>query len=223
MRADRRIPEPLRLLALHRFERAARRRGMRVLAGLDEAGRGPLAGPVVAACVASDRPLLIPGLDDSKRLSDGRRRFLAAEIRRRALAWGIGLAGVEEIDRYNILEATRLAMRRALEATGVRPDCLLLDAMRLPDVSGPQKAIVRGDARCALIAAASILAKVHRDDILEQLDREDPRYGFARHKGYATPEHLAAIERHGPSPHHRRSFAPLREPRLPFTNDAPPV
>ncbi len=183
--------------------------GFHAIAGIDEAGRGPLAGPVVAACTVLTALLPISGIDDSKRLSPKRRAQLAGEIRHHAAACGIGLASPAEIDELNIYRATQLAMRRALEAAFLRPDIVLVDAMPLPGLGLPVESIVGGDARCTAIAAASILAKEHRDALLRELDDLDPRYGFARHKGYGTPEHLDALRRYGPSPYHRRSFAPV--------------
>ncbi len=186
-----------------------RRSGFTVIAGIDEAGRGPLAGPVVAACTVLTSLLPISGIDDSKRLSPKRRAELAIEIRSHAAACGLGLASPAEIDELNIYRATQLAMRRALAAAQLRPDIVLVDAMPLPGLALPIESIVGGDARCTAIAAASILAKEHRDALLCELDAVDPRYGFARHKGYGTPEHLDALRRYGPSPYHRRSFAPV--------------
>lgn len=202
--------EAMRLLRLHHFERVARRRGFALLAGLDEAGRGPLAGPVVAAAVASRHPLLLVGLDDSKKLSPRKRALLAEQIHACADAVGIGEASVAEIDALNILRATHLAMHRALAALGCEPEYLLLDAIRLDGITTPQEPLIAGDSRCALIAAASIIAKAYRDTLLRALHDEDPRYDFAVHKGYPTPAHLAVLARIGPGPHHRRSFAPVR-------------
>jgi ribonuclease HII len=199
--------ETRRLRALYREERRRVRLGQ-VVAGVDEVGRGPLAGPVVAAAVilGSGRP--IPGLNDSKRLRPGMRERLDHEIRSRAVAVAVGEASVEEINRFNILGATRLAMRRAVDALVRRPHFLLLDGReRLPG-PWPQAAIIHGDARCACIAAASIIAKVARDRLMVRLDGEFPAYGFARHKGYATPDHLAALARHGPCAAHRHAFLP---------------
>ena len=196
-----------RELAAHELE--LRRSGFTAIAGIDEAGRGPLAGPVVAACTVLTALLPISGIDDSKRLSPKRRAELAIEIRSHAAACGLGLASPEEIDELNIYRATQLAMRRALAAAQLRPDIVLVDAMPLPGLGLPIESIVGGDARCTAIAAASILAKEHRDALLCELDAVDPRYGFARHKGYGTPEHLEALRRYGPSPYHRRSFAPV--------------
>lgn len=181
------------------------------VAGVDEAGRGPLAGPVVAAAVILDPEAPVAGLDDSKRLSPARREALAGQIRARALAWNVAEAGVEEIDRLNILQASLLAMRRAVEGLQMRPDRVRVDGDAVPPgLVVSAEAVVGGDARVPEIAAASILAKVARDALLCRLDREHPGYGFARHKGYPTREHLAALERLGPSPAHRRSFAPVR-------------
>lgn len=181
-------------------------------AGVDEAGRGPLAGPVVAAAVILDPERPIRGLADSKVLSPERREVLAARIRERARSWAVALAAVDEIDSINILHASMLAMRRAVEALGVPPEEVLVDGNRCPAVSVKVRAIVGGDAYVPSISAASILAKTARDAMLVDLDREYPNYGFARHKGYATPEHLAALALHGPCPAHRRSFAPVSQP-----------
>ncbi len=180
------------------------------VAGVDEAGRGPLAGPVVAAAVILDPGRPIEGLDDSKRLAPAVRARLAAAIRERALAWALGRAEVDEIDRLNILQATLLAMRRAVEALRPRPDYALVDGDRWPPLPCPGEPVVGGDAREPAIAAASILAKTARDAEMVALDRRFPGYGFAAHKGYATAAHLAALRQLGPCPAHRRSFAPVR-------------
>ncbi|MFM7532119.1 MAG: ribonuclease HII [Rubrivivax sp.] len=180
------------------------------VAGVDEAGRGPLAGPVVAAAVILDEARPMKGLADSKLLSAPRRVQLDALIRERALAWAIGEASVQEIDALNILQATLLAMRRAVLALQPAPDLVLVDGNRLPDLPLPAQAIVRGDARVAAISAASVLAKVHRDSLCQALDRSWPAYGFAVHKGYPTASHLAALALHGACPAHRRSFGPVR-------------
>jgi ribonuclease HII len=192
-----------------RYERAARRAGYRTIAGLDEAGRGSLFGPVFAAAVVlnPDRP--IRGLDDSKALLPERREVLAVRIRERALAWAVGAADVYEIDRINIYQASRLAMKRALDRLKADCDYLLVDALTL-DFPGTQKALIHGDARCFSIAAASILAKVARDHALVEWDRVFPDYGLARNKGYMTPEHVEALERVGPTSLHRFSFEPVR-------------
>lgn len=181
---------------------------------MDEAGRGPLAGPVVAAAVIFGRQTRIPGLDDSKRLAPSVRAVVAEHIRRRALAWAVATASVEEIDRMNILHAARLAMRRAVEGLIVVPSLVLVDGRSGLYLPIPQRTIVNGDAQVACIAAASILAKVERDRIMTELDALYPGYGFARHKGYACAEHFAAIRALGPSPVHRRSFSPFRADAL---------
>ena len=179
-------------------------------AGVDEAGRGPLAGPVVAAAVILDELQPIKGLRDSKTLGPATRERLAAEVRAKALCCCVALASVEEIDRLNILQATLLAMRRAVEGLRLVPKRVLVDGNRLPVLAMPAEAIVKGDAKVAAIAAASIVAKVHRDALLAALHEQYPAYGFADHKGYPTPEHLAALRLHGACNAHRRSFAPVR-------------
>ncbi|MGH7707930.1 MAG: ribonuclease HII [Vulcanimicrobiaceae bacterium] len=202
--------ERRRLLRLHRYEFAARERGFVLVGGVDEVGRGPLAGPVVAACVVVDDLLMLPGLDDSKRVPPARRDELAEAIKRRARGWAIGEASVEEIDRLNIYWASLLAMERALAQLAVAPHYLIVDAMRVRSFGGEQLALIKGDANSATVAAASIVAKVHRDRLLVALDARYPAYGFARHKGYATPEHLEALRRCGPCAEHRRGYAPVR-------------
>ena len=182
-----------------------------LLAGVDEAGRGPLAGPVVAAAVILDDLHPIKGLADSKLLSPMRRERLYDEIRARALCVSIGSATVEEIDRINILQATMLAMRRAVEGLRLLPHRVLVDGNRLPVLRLPAEAIVRGDATVPSISAASIVAKVHRDRLCADLHQRYPDYGFELHKGYATAAHLAALKRHGACPEHRRSFAPVSQ------------
>lgn len=181
-----------------------------ILAGVDEAGRGPLAGPVVAAAVVLSAAHSIDGLADSKTLSASRRETLADQIRTHAAAWALGAASVEEIDRLNILQATLLAMQRAVRGLSIMPDLVLVDGNRAPRLSCPVRTVVRGDALIKSISAASILAKVARDAILQDLDREYPGYGFAVHKGYPTAAHQRALEALGPSPVHRRSFGPVR-------------
>lgn len=182
-----------------------------LVAGVDEAGRGPLAGPVVAAAVILDDENPIEGLADSKQLTERARERLFDEIRAKALCCSIAEASVDEIDTLNILQATLLAMRRAVEGLRLRPAKVLVDGNRLPVLKVPAEAIVQGDARVQAISAASILAKVHRDRLCLALHEAHPQYGFAAHKGYATPEHLEALREHGPCRHHRRSFAPVRE------------
>lgn len=180
------------------------------IAGVDEAGRGPLAGPVLAAAVILDALRPVVGLADSKTLSAQRREVLAEAIRERALAWALGSASVEEIDRMNILQASLLAMQRAVQALIIAPDEAWVDGNRAPALVCRVRTIVRGDATVAAISAASILAKVARDAEMLALDACFPVYGFARHKGYPTAVHLAALAMHGASPVHRRSFAPVR-------------
>jgi ribonuclease HII len=181
----------------------------RFVAGVDEAGRGPLAGPVVAAAVILDPRQVIGGVRDSKQLSPAQRERIAQQVRERALAWAVASASVEEIDALNILQASLLAMRRALEALWPAPDFALIDGNRLPVLRIGARAIVRGDACEPAISCASILAKTHRDALMEAREKLHPGYGFARHKGYATAQHLAALRRLGPCPIHRRSFAPV--------------
>ena len=180
-------------------------------AGVDEAGRGPLAGPVVAAAVILDPRQGIAGLADSKKLTARRREQLFDQIQDKALCCAIGQASVEEIDRLNILQATLLAMQRAVAGLRLVPARVLVDGNRLPRLPMLAEAIVGGDAKVPAISAASILAKVHRDRWCEQIDAEYPQYGFAAHKGYGTAAHLAALRQHGPTPWHRRSFAPVAQ------------
>ncbi|MDH6594566.1 ribonuclease HII [Variovorax sp. TBS-050B] len=180
-----------------------------LVAGVDEAGRGPLAGPVVAAAVILDDQRPIRGLADSKTLTALQRERLHDQILAKALCCSVAQASVEEIDTHNILQATMLAMRRAVEGLRLKPAKVLVDGNRLPTLDVLAEAIVKGDARIKAISAASILAKVHRDRLCEQLHVEFPHYGFAGHKGYGTPEHLEALQRHGACVHHRRSFSPV--------------
>jgi ribonuclease HII len=181
-----------------------------LVAGVDEAGRGPLAGPVVAAAVILDDLKPIAGLGDSKVLSERKREALFDEIRAKALCCAIAQASAAEIDRLNILQATLLAMRRAVEALRLPPHRVLVDGNRVPVLKVPVAAVVKGDALVPAISAASILAKVHRDRLCQALHAQHPAYGFDGHKGYPTPEHLAALQQHGACPEHRRSFAPVR-------------
>jgi ribonuclease HII len=187
-----------------------------LIAGVDEAGRGPLAGPVVAAAVilAPDRP--VRGLRDSKLLSAAQREGLADRIRLSAVAWAVGCADVAEIESLNILWATMLAMQRAVAALAVAPHVAWIDGDRCPELPCAARAFVKGDATHAAIAAASILAKTVRDAMLQELHLQYPQYGFAQHKGYATAAHLAALAQHGPCPAHRRTFAPVAQAILPF-------
>jgi ribonuclease HII len=182
-----------------------------LVCGVDEAGRGPLAGPVSAAAVILDPDQPIAGLADSKKLSEAQRDRLAPQIRERALAWAVAYAEVDEIDRLNILQATLLAMRRAVLALPVRPQQMLVDGLYCPDTGIPGTAIVQGDSKVAAISAASILAKTARDALMLELHASYPQYGFASHKGYPTAVHLAALREHGVSAVHRKSFRPVRE------------
>lgn len=181
-----------------------------LICGVDEAGRGPLAGPVYAAAVILNDARPIIGLNDSKKLSEKKRNKLALEIREHALAWAIATASVEEIDRINILRASLLAMKRAVEALSLTPHEVLVDGLHYPDTGLPSSAIVKGDSTVAAISAASILAKTARDAALLELHETHPQYGFAIHKGYPTTAHLAALREHGPCAEHRRSFGPVK-------------
>lgn len=199
-------------------EMALWKQGYSIVAGLDEAGRGCLAGPVVAAAVilpecADPNTLLtqLAGVNDSKQLSAANRERLYDVIMQHALAVGVGMGSVELIDEINILQATKQAMRFALAQLAISPQALLLDALLLSDLTLPQRSIIKGDARCLSIAAASIIAKVTRDRLMLTLHEQYPLYGFAQHKGYGTKAHLTALHTHGATPHHRRSFAPVRE------------
>lgn len=185
--------------------------GPGLVAGVDEAGRGPLAGPVVAAAVILDDLNPIAGLTDSKQLTAARRERLYDEIRARALCCSVAEASVEEIDQLNILQATLLAMRRAVEGLRLKPTKVLVDGNRLPVLDVLAEAIVKGDAKVPAISAASILAKVHRDRWCDHYHQQFPQYGFANHKGYGTAEHLAALRLHGACPQHRRSFSPVAQ------------
>jgi ribonuclease HII len=195
-----------------RFERAARQLGWTRIAGIDEAGRGALFGPVVAAAVVLNPKRRIVGLDDSKKLTPERRAELAPRIQQHALAWAVAEIDASRIDAWNIYQASRQAMTAALQQLSIVPDYLLLDAMQL-DVLIEQKSLIKGDARSVSIAAASILAKTHRDARMNEWDLVYSGYGLAQHKGYGTPEHLEALRRLGPTPLHRNSFAPVRQSR----------
>ena len=188
------------------YEKRAGEQGFSAVCGIDEAGRGPLAGPVCAAAVLLPEGLVIDGLNDSKKLSEKKREALFPVIQEKALAFGIGWATAEEIDRVNILQATFLAMARAVEALPTPADYALVDGNRMPPLPIPGETIVKGDATSASIAAASILAKVSRDRLLRRLDEEHPEYGFAKHKGYGTKAHYEAIRKYGLLPEHRRGF-----------------
>ena len=207
-RAEKELREKERLLTL---ERELWKSGYNRVAGIDEAGRGPLAGPVVAAAVIFTPGTFLPGVNDSKKLSASKREQLYEEILKRAVTVGIGVVGENEIDRTNILAATFKAMREALGRLSVPQDCVLVDGCELPECASCQRAVPGGDARCFSIAAASIVAKVTRDRIMIAHDRHFPEYGFAHHKGYSTAEHRAALDRYGPCLLHRRSFTWKRD------------
>ncbi len=192
--------------ALWQIEHRFFETGVQVICGIDEAGRGPLAGPVCAAAVILPQDLVLPGLNDSKKVPDKRRRELYDVITAQALAYGIAFASQEEIDEINILQATFLAMKRAVAQLSLRPDLLLLDGNRETEFGIPVQTVIKGDSKSANIAAASILAKVTRDRYMEQLAQEYPQYGFEVHKGYGTKRHYAALQEYGPCPAHRMSF-----------------
>jgi ribonuclease HII len=193
------------------FETEARRCGYDFVGGLDEAGRGPLAGPVVAAVVILPRRCSLKGLNDSKQVPEPDRERLYVEIVKRALGIGIGCATEREIDSLNILEATRLAMARAIQGLVRSPDFLLIDALTLPSIHLPQRPIIKGDGFSVSIAAASIMAKVSRDRLMRDYHRRYPQYNFRSHKGYSTPEHRRLLAKHGPCEIHRQTFRPVRE------------
>lgn len=195
-------------------ENALRRRGFRRIAGIDEVGRGSLAGPVVAAAVILDRDTKLPGVRDSKQLTEAARRREFGRIVLAARAYGFGVADAEIVDRVNVLRATRIAMQAAVEALRERPDALLVDAVDLPEVGLPHVSLVHGDRRCLSIAAASILAKVYRDEMMREFDRILPAYRFGSNKGYGTAAHRRALGEFGPSLLHRRSFSPVASLRL---------
>ncbi|HUA01408.1 MAG TPA: ribonuclease HII [Candidatus Aquilonibacter sp.] len=199
-------------LCCSRYEREARQHGWQRIAGLDEAGRGSLFGPVMAAAVVLNPRRRIVGLDDSKKLTPERRSELAVRIRQHALAWAVAEIDASRIDAWNIYQASRQAMVAAISGIRPFPDFLLLDAIEL-DLPIEQRALIHGDARSVSIAAASILAKVERDKRMEEYDDVYPQYGLAQNKGYGTPDHLEALRRHGPTPLHRYSYAPVREAR----------
>ncbi|HYO69237.1 MAG TPA: ribonuclease HII, partial [Archangium sp.] len=204
--------EGQRLRHLLRFESELWELGHTHVAGVDEAGRGPLAGPVVAAAAILPRGWKLEGLDDSKKIADeARRDELAEAIKRGAVAWAVGQADSEEIDRLNIRRASLLAMHRAVQGLGIQPDYVLLDAFTIPECTLPQRGIIKGDSLSLSIAAASVLAKTTRDRLMRELDVQYPGYGLADHKGYPTAEHVQSIREKGVLPIHRRSFGPVRE------------
>ncbi len=203
--------EGQRLRHLLKFETELWAQGFAQIAGVDEAGVGPLAGPVVAGAAILPRDYKLRALDDSKKLDEATREQLAEQLKTDAVAWAIGIADVAEIDQLNIYHAGLLAMRRAVEALSTTPDFVLVDARTIPDCAVPQRGIVKGDALSASIAAASLLAKTARDALMLELDRQFPGYGLAGHKCYPTPQHFAALRKLGATPIHRRSFRPVRE------------
>ncbi len=210
-RYEKERTDRVRVLNMLNFERVLWKSGIQSVAGIDEVGIGPLAGPVVAAAVVFPPGTELAGIDDSKRLDIDQRVKMEAVIRRTATAIGVGLADVGEIDRLNIYHAALLAMRRAVEALPVKPDHLLIDARIIPDVSIPQNSFFKGDGINFSIAAASIIAKTHRDRLMEDLEKKYPGYGFGQHKGYGTAEHQNSIRQLGPCPIHRMSFPFIRE------------
>ena len=204
--------EGQRLRNLHRYESELWERGITVIAGVDEAGMAPLAGPVVAGAVILTKGYKLRGLDDSKKIVDEKKRDgLAEQIKSDAVCWAIGRAEVDEIDRVNIYHAGLLAMQRAVQALGTCPEFVLVDARRIPSCPSPQRGIIHGDALSCSIAAASIIAKTTRDALMLELDGQYPGYGFASHKGYPTPQHCELLKKLGATPIHRRSFARVRQ------------
>lgn len=194
-----------RFTALRQKEVYLNEHGYSCVGGVDEVGRGPLAGPVVAACVILPPNCFIPGLDDSKKLTARKREKLEQQIKQEAVAWSVGLVNHKEIDRVNIYQATKMAMAKAVRSLKIQPDYLLIDAMKI-EADLPQESIIHGDSLCAAIAAASIIAKTYRDRLMIMLDDFYPNYGFKDNKGYGTARHLEALRLFGPSPVHRRSF-----------------
>lgn len=199
-----------RLKEMMRYERDLYNTGVQYIAGIDEAGRGPIAGPVVAAAVILPQDFFVPGVDDSKRLRPALREELSVEIKRHSLAWAIGIVSSSCLDQINIYQATRLAMITAACNLSLKAQHLIIDAVKLPELSIPQTPLVKGDSLSLSVACASILAKVERDAIMEGYDKLFPGYGFAKHKGYATREHIEALFRLGPCPIHRTSFEPVK-------------
>ena len=195
-----------RLQELHKYETDLLQKGYRYIAGTDEVGRGPLAGPVMAAAVILAPDTFFPGLNDSKKVTPAKREELAAQIKEKALAWQVVSSSVEEIDRINILQASLLAMNKAINSLSTQPEFVLVDAVTIPGMKIPQLPIIRGDSLSASIAAASVLAKVTRDELMRAYSKEYPEYGFEQHKGYGTAEHMEAIRSYGPCPIHRRTF-----------------
>lgn len=209
-RWERQQEEVRRQWRLHRYEREFRSQGLWNIAGIDEAGRGPLAGPVVVAAVILPADHILPGLDDSKKLSSAKREALYHAIQEQALAVSAVVISSQRVDELNIYQATVAGMIEALQGLTVQADAVLTDAVPLPGITIPQQALIKGDSLSASIAAASIVAKVERDAIMSRLEETYPGYGFGAHKGYGTAEHLAALYRLGPTPEHRRSFEPIK-------------
>ncbi len=201
----------LRFFRLSCYEKRLWEEGLSLIAGVDEVGRGPLAGPLVAAAVIFPGDIFLPSVDDSKKLSPKQREEVFLEIGKEARALGVGVVSEATIDRINILQATYLAMRRAVAELKASPDYLLVDGITIPELDIPQLAIIKGDSLSISIAAASIVAKVTRDRLMVEQDRRFPQYGFAQHKGYGTKSHLRALDKYGVSPLHRRSFRPVKE------------
>lgn len=209
-RYQRQQEERARIASLYTYENQALEEGFRIVAGVDEAGRGPLAGPVSIAAVILPKGLYLPHLNDSKKLSPKLRDELFAEINENAIAIGTALVDAATIDRVNIYQATINGMYEAIFQLQPQPDKVLIDAVQLERLPMPSLSIIKGDAKSASIAAASIIAKVTRDRLMDEYDREYPQYGFSRHKGYGTAEHIEAIRKYGPCPIHRKSFEPIK-------------
>ncbi|WP_372520622.1 ribonuclease HII [Candidatus Ruminimicrobiellum ovillum] len=202
-------------ISLFEFDKDFYNKGLQFVSGVDEAGRGPLAGPVVAAAVILPKDIFIDGVNDSKKLTEKKRNLLFEEIKKKAFSYGIGIVDAKIIDEINILQATFLAMRKALEQLSVKPDLVLIDGNHtIPNLQNKQQAIVSGDAKSACIACASILAKVTRDNMMYEYAKQYPQYNFEKHKGYGTKAHIEAIEKYGPCPIHRMTFAPLNSKQL---------
>ncbi|WP_372519882.1 ribonuclease HII [Candidatus Ruminimicrobiellum ovillum] len=202
-------------ISLFEFDKDFYNKGLQFVSGVDEAGRGPLAGPVVAAAVILHKDIFIDGVNDSKKLTEKKRKVLFEEIKQKAFSYGIGIVDAKTIDEINILQATFLAMRKALEQLSVKPDLVLVDGNHtIPNLQNKQQAIVSGDAKSACIACASILAKVTRDNMMYEYAKQYPQYNFEKHKGYGTKAHIEAIEKYGPCPIHRMTFAPLNSKQL---------
>lgn len=208
---DKYQKEQARIAAMWQYENEAKAKGYQMIAGTDEVGRGPLAGPVVAAAVILPEGIQLPGINDSKKLTEKQRESLMEQIKKEAISWAIMEVDEHMIDEINILEASRIAMQQAVQALPKQADFVLVDGLENPQITLPSQAIVKGDSKSISIAAASIIAKVYRDRLMKIYDKAYPGYGFAENKGYPTEEHLKAIEKLGPSPIHRMSFAPLKK------------